>query len=138
MHDLTSVLPQTGATAAEKEDIRKRRRALWNEVVVNLAYLPLTIHWYVNVPFVRFGRQSLDLHCGNNLSHTTSVGFCGSSQSLLCPAATFSRRLEDKVGLHRGCGVPSFPVWAGLCVRCQKHWLLEVWFLPPPTAENSL
>ncbi|TBU33426.1 hypothetical protein BD309DRAFT_974640 [Dichomitus squalens] len=36
---------KTGATAAEKEDIRKRRSALWNEFIVNLAYLPLTIHW---------------------------------------------------------------------------------------------
>lgn len=38
---------ETGPSPAEKEDIRKRQKALWNEFVVNLAYLPLTIHWYV-------------------------------------------------------------------------------------------
>ncbi|RDX57117.1 hypothetical protein OH76DRAFT_1394890 [Lentinus brumalis] len=36
---------KSGATPAEKEDIRKRRSAMLNELVVNLAYLPLTIHW---------------------------------------------------------------------------------------------
>ncbi|KAI1796954.1 hypothetical protein LXA43DRAFT_985278 [Ganoderma leucocontextum] len=36
---------KTGATPPEKEDIRTRRGALWNEFIVNLAYLPLTVHW---------------------------------------------------------------------------------------------
>ncbi|KAH9945066.1 uncharacterized protein BXZ73DRAFT_39023 [Epithele typhae] len=36
---------KNGGTPVEKEDIRKRREALWNELVVNMAYLPQTIHW---------------------------------------------------------------------------------------------
>ncbi|KAI0749690.1 hypothetical protein C8Q80DRAFT_1163429 [Daedaleopsis nitida] len=36
---------KTGASPAEKEGIRKRKKALLNEYIVNLAYLPQTIHW---------------------------------------------------------------------------------------------
>ncbi|KAH9902644.1 hypothetical protein C8Q73DRAFT_13399 [Cubamyces lactineus] len=36
---------KTGASAAEKEEISKRKKALVSELIVNLAYLPLTIHW---------------------------------------------------------------------------------------------
>ena len=50
---------QTGATAAEKEDLRKRRSALWNELIVNLAYLPQTIHWCV-----AYGISFYDVHGG--------------------------------------------------------------------------
>jgi hypothetical protein len=35
------------SNAPEKEELRLRWDAFWNEVVVNLAYLPLTVHWYV-------------------------------------------------------------------------------------------
>ena len=34
-------------SASEKEELRQRWDAYWNEVVVNIGYLPLTIHWYV-------------------------------------------------------------------------------------------
>ncbi|KAI0775073.1 hypothetical protein BD413DRAFT_292811 [Trametes elegans] len=36
---------KTGATPAEKEEIRQRKKAITNELIVNLAYLPQTIHW---------------------------------------------------------------------------------------------
>jgi hypothetical protein len=35
----------TGLTPAERLEIRERWDALWSEVVINLGYLPLTIHW---------------------------------------------------------------------------------------------
>jgi hypothetical protein len=35
-------------SASEKEELRQRRDAYWNEVVVNIGYLPLTIHWYAS------------------------------------------------------------------------------------------
>jgi hypothetical protein len=35
------------ALAAERADVRRRWGALLNELVVNLAYLPLTLHWSV-------------------------------------------------------------------------------------------
>jgi hypothetical protein len=41
----------TGPNAAEKEELRQRWDAFWNEVVVNVGYLPLTIHWYVSHQF---------------------------------------------------------------------------------------
>ncbi|EAU83106.1 hypothetical protein CC1G_11632 [Coprinopsis cinerea okayama7 len=34
-----------GLSAEEKKDIRNRWDAFWSEVVINLGYLPLTIHW---------------------------------------------------------------------------------------------
>jgi len=36
---------KTVAAQVEKEELRKRWDALWSEVVVNLSYAPLTIHW---------------------------------------------------------------------------------------------
>lgn len=33
------------ATAVEKEELHKRWDAFWSEVVVNVGYLPLTVHW---------------------------------------------------------------------------------------------
>ncbi|KAI9066301.1 hypothetical protein FKP32DRAFT_1566205 [Trametes sanguinea] len=36
---------KTGATPAEKEELDKRKAALKNELIVNLAYLPQTLHW---------------------------------------------------------------------------------------------
>lgn len=35
----------TGLTQAEKVEMRQRWDAFWSEVVINLGYLPLTIHW---------------------------------------------------------------------------------------------
>jgi hypothetical protein len=35
-------------SASEKDELRQRWDAYWNEVVVNIGYLPLTIHWYVS------------------------------------------------------------------------------------------
>jgi hypothetical protein len=35
----------TGLTPAEKSEMRQRWDAFWSEVVINLGYLPLTIHW---------------------------------------------------------------------------------------------
>jgi len=35
----------TGLTPAEKFEMRQRWDAFWSEVVINLGYLPLTIHW---------------------------------------------------------------------------------------------
>lgn len=31
----------------ELEDLRQRWDSYWNELVVNVGYLPLTVHWYV-------------------------------------------------------------------------------------------
>ncbi|KAI0950777.1 hypothetical protein AcW1_010357 [Taiwanofungus camphoratus] len=33
------------ATQAERDELKKRWDALWSEFVVNLGYLPLTVHW---------------------------------------------------------------------------------------------
>lgn len=41
---------QSGASPTEKEEIRKRKNAIFNEWIVNLAYLPQTIHWYAPLP----------------------------------------------------------------------------------------
>lgn len=37
---------QGSAAQAEAEELQKRWDALWSEIVVNVAYLPLTLHWY--------------------------------------------------------------------------------------------
>ena len=37
----------TRAALAEREELRKRWDAFWSEVVVNVGYVPLTIHWCV-------------------------------------------------------------------------------------------
>ena len=39
----------TGLTPTEKQELQQRWDAYWNEVVVNLGYLPLTIHWWVPI-----------------------------------------------------------------------------------------
>jgi hypothetical protein len=36
----------TGLTKEEKKEMEQRWDAFWSEVVINLGYLPLTIHWY--------------------------------------------------------------------------------------------
>lgn len=36
-----------GLSVEEKTEMGQRRDAFWSEVVINLGYLPLTIHWYV-------------------------------------------------------------------------------------------
>ncbi|KAI0636061.1 hypothetical protein C8Q77DRAFT_1101155 [Trametes polyzona] len=45
MRERTLAKTKTGASAAEKEDIQQRKKALTTELIVNLAYLPQTIHW---------------------------------------------------------------------------------------------
>ncbi|KAI8980027.1 hypothetical protein BD414DRAFT_420869 [Trametes punicea] len=45
MRERTLSKTKTGASVAEKEEISRRKKALTNELIVNLAYLPLTIHW---------------------------------------------------------------------------------------------
>ncbi len=39
----------SGLSAEEKEEMEQRWDAFWSEVVVNLGYLPLTIHWFVSL-----------------------------------------------------------------------------------------
>ena len=36
----------TGLTSEEKKEMAQRWDAFWSEVIINLGYLPLTIHWY--------------------------------------------------------------------------------------------
>jgi hypothetical protein len=36
----------TGLTSSEKQELARRWDAWWSELVVNIGYLPLTIHWY--------------------------------------------------------------------------------------------
>ena len=43
---------QAISAAAEKDDIKKRWDALYNEFFVVLGYLPLTIHWCVLLPYL--------------------------------------------------------------------------------------
>jgi hypothetical protein len=37
----------TGLTASEKQELAHRWDVWWSELAMNLAYLPLTIHWWV-------------------------------------------------------------------------------------------
>jgi len=37
----------TGLTKEEKLEMEQRWDAFWSEVIVNVGYLPLTVHWYV-------------------------------------------------------------------------------------------
>lgn len=39
----------TGLSREEKKEMQQRWDAFWSEVVINLGYLPLTIHWYVAI-----------------------------------------------------------------------------------------
>jgi len=42
----SGTVEKTGAEAeALREEVRKRKNAIWNELLVNLGYLPLTLHW---------------------------------------------------------------------------------------------
>lgn len=36
----------TGLSMEEKEEMAQRSDAFWSDFVINLGYLPLTIHWY--------------------------------------------------------------------------------------------
>jgi len=36
-----------GAPSLEGVEVAQRKSAIWNEFLVNVGYLPLTIHWYV-------------------------------------------------------------------------------------------
>jgi hypothetical protein len=46
---------------AEKAEVRRRWDALLNELVVNLGYLPLTIHWFVELNLSCFFRLALTI-----------------------------------------------------------------------------
>lgn len=39
-----AIKEEEGTTPSSLE-LAKRKRAVWNETVVNLGYLPLTLHW---------------------------------------------------------------------------------------------
>lgn len=43
---------QATTAQAEKEELRKRWDALWGQVIVNLGYAPLTLHWCVHLTSV--------------------------------------------------------------------------------------
>lgn len=42
-----------GLSAEEKRDMAQRWDAFWSEVVVNLGYLPLTVHWSLESGFIK-------------------------------------------------------------------------------------
>lgn len=42
-----------GLTLAEKQELRQRWDAYWSEVITNLGYLPLTIHWSLEKGFIK-------------------------------------------------------------------------------------
>jgi len=56
----------TGLTAMEKQELGQRWDGWWSEVVVNLGYLPLTIHWCV--PAGMLVRLALII-CARSLEH---------------------------------------------------------------------
>jgi hypothetical protein len=37
----------TSLTLAEKQDLERRWDAYWSELIANVGYLPLTVHWYI-------------------------------------------------------------------------------------------
>ena len=42
----SGTVEKTGAEAERlREEVRRRKVAIWNELVVNFGYLPLTLHW---------------------------------------------------------------------------------------------
>jgi len=56
----------TGLTALEKRELGQRWDDWWSELVVNIGYLPLTIHWYV--PVGMLVRPALII-CARSLEH---------------------------------------------------------------------
>jgi len=56
----------TGLTGLEKQELRQRWDDWWSEVVVNIGYLPLTIHWYA--PVGMLVRPALII-CARSLEH---------------------------------------------------------------------
>ena len=44
----------TGLNKSEKDEMKQRWDAFWSEVVINLGYLPLTIHWYGDLLMLNF------------------------------------------------------------------------------------
>jgi hypothetical protein len=45
--DFASGMVETTGSEAEtlREEVWKRKDAIWNDFVVNIGYLPLTVHW---------------------------------------------------------------------------------------------
>ncbi|KAG6830872.1 hypothetical protein H0H92_014237 [Tricholoma furcatifolium] len=43
----------TGLSSVEKKELQQRWDAYWTELVTNLAYLPLTIHWSLEKGFIK-------------------------------------------------------------------------------------
>ena len=42
----SGAVEKTGREAEKlREEVRRRKDAIWNELVVNVGYLPLTVHW---------------------------------------------------------------------------------------------
>ena len=37
-----------GAMSLESVEVARRKSAFWNELLVNVGYLPLTVHWWVS------------------------------------------------------------------------------------------
>jgi hypothetical protein len=40
------MMEKTGSEAVKLREVGKRKDSIWNEFVVNIGYLPLTVHWY--------------------------------------------------------------------------------------------
>ena len=65
-----------GLTGLEKQELGQRWDGWWSEVVVNIGYLPMTIHWYA--PVVTLARLGLTI-CARSLEHglfSNDVCFC--------------------------------------------------------------
>jgi hypothetical protein len=60
------------AVNGELEELRKRWDSYWNEIITNISYLPLTIHWYVlpccifPIPILMSASRSLENGLFNN------------------------------------------------------------------------
>jgi hypothetical protein len=64
--------------ARERAEVRKRWGALLNELVVNLAYLPLTVHWSVVVPYYP---QNLMLSLGQSTAASSKTMYVCSAEN---------------------------------------------------------
>lgn len=66
----------TGLTPIEKQELQQRWDAYWSELIANLGYLPLTIHWCALFELIMeiFSKKSRSLEKGifkNEVSHST-------------------------------------------------------------------
>jgi hypothetical protein len=100
----------SGGTAAyevEKAEVRKRWDALLNELVVNLGYLPLTIHW-----LVYFCLYLLDVSNPASMRQH-EVAKCTYELTITCPQVSRARPLQERclrqpLRLHRRRSVLPF------------------------------